>query len=262
MALNPHIYLVPHFPGLLRAAASGREPSIIGALSDLGGRLRASGAEVVVILSAGWDEEGPFQVDNGGRHKTLLDFHGVHIDLRYTCDGWADLANALHENGLANGLPVETVHRGMDHSAAVPASLLFPGADRRFVPLSCSQRSRQDYLTWGAVVRETCRGAGAECVILAGGSLSCDPLGHAAGRDDAAGAELDGQVLSRLEAGDWDDLAALPASLMETGHAHAGLRHLWFLEGVLGAPRPGRVLDHHRLPGVGSALVEFTLPGA
>ena len=214
---------------------------------------------MVVTLSACWDPEGPFQVDSGSRHKTLLDLEGVEVDLHYTCDGWTELANALHANGLDNGLPVETVHRGMDHSASVPLSYLFPEADRRVVALSTSERPPHQMGLWGEVVRETCRGSGAEIALVVGGSLSYDPAAHARGEDRAAGANLDRAVLGRLEAGDWESLRRLDESLLEEGRAHVGLRHLWFLEGVLGGPLKGHVLAYQRHPSIGSAVVEFDL---
>ena len=260
MALNRRVLLVPHFPALLLDEKSGEECRIHEILRDRGAAFRSEGAQVAVILSAGWDEEGPFQVDNGARLKTLANFDGVDADVRYRCDGWTDLGNALHENGLASGLPVETVHRGMDHSASVPLSYLFPEADRKVILLSASQRGREDLRRWGTVVRETCRGAGAECVILVGASISYDPAAFRRGEERREGVELDKKVLSRLEAGDWEGLAALPGDLMTAAPAHVQLRYLWFLEGVLGEALPGRVLAYRRHPGVGSAVVEFERP--
>ena len=260
MALSKRIFLAPHFPALLNDTARDQEAPIHAALRRAGAALDEAGVQVMVAMSAGWAPEGPFQVDNGLRHKTLLDFQGVDTSLRYSCDGWAALANALHENGILNGLPVETVHRGMDHSASVPLHYMFPDADRRVVTLSASERSRKDMNEWGAVVRETCRGTGAIVGLFAGGSLSYDPEAHGRGEDRAGGVELDRAILGRLEAGDWDGLAAIDDRLLENGAAHVALRHLWFLEGVLGKPVAGHVLAHHRYPSVGSALVEFEVP--
>ncbi|MFQ5668989.1 MAG: hypothetical protein ACE5HD_00555 [Acidobacteriota bacterium] len=260
MALNSRILLVPHFPALLLDERNGNECRIQPALREIGRAFRSEGLEVVVILSARWDVEGPFQVDSGGRHKTLVETDGVDLSLAYACDGWTDLAIALHDNGTASGLPVEMVHHGMDHGASVPVQFLFPRASCRVVPLSTSERSRDDLRRWGEIVRETCRGAGAMCAIMTGGSLSYDPAAYLRGEDRPGGVALDRAVLSRLEAGDWDGLAALPDDLLAGGRAHAGLRHLWFLEGVLGEPVSGTVLGYHRHPSVGSALVEFRQP--
>ena len=139
-------------------------------------------------------------------------------------------------------------------------SYMFPDADRRVVALSVGDRSRQDMNFWGEIVRETCRGAGARIALFVGGSLSYDPEAHARGEERDAGVALDRDVLGHLEAGDWDGLAALEVARVSGAPAHAGLRHLFFLEGVLGAPAPGRVLAYHRHPAVGSAVVEFDLP--
>ena len=260
MALDSHMLLAPHFPALLLEARAGREGPSVRALRQAGARWRDAGVQVVVALSAAWDEVGPFQVDNGARHKTLLDMEGVKLELRYACDGWVELANALQENGIDNGLPLEAVHRGMDHGVSVPMSLLFPEADRRVVPLSTSRRQPADWHLWGEVVRETCRGAGARVALLIGGSISYDPEAHAQGRDRAQGADLDRAVLGRLEAGDWTGLHGLPADLLAAARPQCGLRHLWFIEGVLGGKGAGRILAHERLPSIGSAVVEFTLP--
>jgi 4,5-DOPA dioxygenase extradiol len=261
MAIHPRVLLVPHYPALILDQERGVDGSIAVALAEIGRQYRREESQVVVILSAAWEEEGPFQVDSGARHKTLLDMDGVEVALRYSCDGWTDLALALQENGNSNGLPVEAVHRGMDHGSSVPLSLLFPEADMRVVPLATAKRSREDLRWWGEVVRETCRGAGASCVILVGGSLSYDAEAARRGEDHRAGIEVDRRVLRALEEGDWDGIRDLPEELRAAARVQGDLRHLWFLEGVTGGGAAARVHAYQRHPSVGSALVEFQLAG-
>ncbi|MFQ5767463.1 MAG: hypothetical protein ACE5ID_05705 [Acidobacteriota bacterium] len=259
MALNPRVLLTPHFPALVADDQAGRGGSIQAGLRELGRTFQAEGVEVMVILSAVWEEEGPFQIDSGARHKSLQDMVGVDVDFHIVCDGWPDLASALQENGLASGLPVETVHRGMDHGASVPYSFLFGESGCRVVVLSNSIRAPEQFILWGKVVRETCAGAGAECALMVGSSLSYDEAAFSRDQDLPGGVELDRIILSRLEAGDWEGLAGWP---VEPGRAapQAGLRQLAFLQGVLGETTKGRVLAFQHHPSIGSVLVEFTLP--
>ncbi|MFQ5720106.1 MAG: hypothetical protein ACE5IK_11225 [Acidobacteriota bacterium] len=259
MALDRHILLAPHFPALRADTLRRTESRVQDALRTCGKTWHEAGVEVLVTMSAAWAPEGPFQIDNGARHKTLVDFAGIETDLRETSDGWPDLANALHANGIDNGLPVETVHRGMDHGTAVPLSYLCPDLSCRVVMLSASQRRAEDLALWGEVVRRTCEGAGARIAIFVGGSLSYNIEAFAEGKDHAEGRELDRMILGRLEAGDWDGLARTDPAELAAGVAQEDLRHLWFLGGVLGSPEPGRVLAYHRHPSVGSAVVSFDL---
>ena len=260
MALNPRIMLVPHHPALLVDSRNSNECGIQEALREKGADYRAEGVQVVVMVSAGWNEQGPFQVDTGARLISLQEFAGQDVDFRYGCSGWRELADALHDNGLASGVPVEGVHRGMDHAASVPLSYMFPDADRRVVLLSVSPRCQEDYHLWGAVVRETCQGVGADCAILVGGSLTWDDAAIASGKDNKNGADLDRRLLTRLESAEWSGQMSIEDAALEKGSAHADLLHLRFLEGILGTPGVGRLLSYHRHPGVGSAVVEFDLP--
>jgi aromatic ring-opening dioxygenase catalytic subunit (LigB family) len=259
MALNSHIMLVPHHPALLVDSRNDHESEVQEVLREKGAAYRAAGVEVIVMLSGGWNHQGPFLVDNGSRLSSLQEFAGLDVDLHYSCSGWRELADALQSNGLANGVPVEVVHRGLDHAASVPLSYMFPHGDRRVVLLSVSPRSIDDYRTWGMVVRETCRGAGAECAIIVGGSLTWDAEAMSQGKDIQAGADLDRRLLTHLEAAEWDGFMGMDDASLERGSAYAGLLHLRFLEGVLQTPQVGHILAYQRHPGVGSAVVEFEL---
>jgi aromatic ring-opening dioxygenase catalytic subunit (LigB family) len=261
VALNPRIMLVPHHPALLVDSRNSAESGIQETLRKKGAAYRAEGMQVVVMIAAGWNEQGPFQVDSGSRLSSLQDFAGQDVDFRYACSGWRELAEALHDNGLASGVPLEGVHRGMDHTASVPLSYMFPDADRRVVLLSVSPRSQEDYNLWGAVVRETCQGVGAQCAILVGGSLTWDDAAIASGKDHKDAADLDRRLMTRLESAEWSGQMAIEDAALQKGPVHSDLLHLRFLEGILGAPCVGRVLSYQRHPGVGSAVVEFDLPG-
>lgn len=260
VALDPHVLLVPHHPALLVDSRNNCESGVQEVLREKGAAYRAAGVEVIVMVSAGWNQQGPFLVDSGTRLSSLHEFAGQDVDLSYSCPGWRELADALQSNALANGVPVEMVHRGMDHAASVPLSYMFPDGDRRVVLLSVSPRCMDDYHTWGTVVRETCRGAGAECAIIVGGSLTWDTGAISQGKDIQAGADLDRRLLTHLEAAEWDGFMGMDDASLERGSAYAGLLHLRFLEGVLETPQVGQVLAYQRHPGVGSAVVEFQLP--
>ena len=57
----------------------------------------------MVALSARWVAEGPFLVDAGRRHRTLTDYPGFGVEVRYDCQGHPELARRLVEAGVRLG---------------------------------------------------------------------------------------------------------------------------------------------------------------
>ena len=232
------------------------------ALSEQSARLQAESPEVVVAVSASWESEGPFLVDAGRCHRTLTDYSGFGVEVRYDCAGHPALARALVAAGTAAGVRVAAATRGVDSGVTVPLHFLLPARALPVVPLSLADRTPEECRTWGAVLRRALAARPERIVLVVGGMLSYHEHAWKLGREIPSGRAFDERVLEAVGSGRWD--AVRPAAAGEAGRARpqAGLRHLELLRGFLSYDAAGVVACYESGPGVGAALVEFPVDPA
>jgi len=139
--LTHRALLVPHLPTLVVDQHRGHETEMLAALAAASARLQAELPAALVVLSARWDSTGPFLVGADRRHRTITDYSGLGVELRYDCDGHPALARALARAGQKAGVRVETTTRGVDSGVTVPLHFLLPGRSVPVVPLSLAPRS-------------------------------------------------------------------------------------------------------------------------
>lgn len=255
-----HALLVPHLPTLVVDQHRGHQTPMLQALAAASERLLAEGPRAVVVLSARWNTPGPFRVDAGRRHRTLTDYSGLGVELRYDCPGEPALARALVEEGAARRLPVAVAERGVDSGASVPLHFLLPRAGVPVVPLSMPERTAAECRAWGDALRHALEAWPERVAFVVGGVLSHNTHAWGLRREVPEAAELDAWALDALGRGAWNDLRETrPQRVLERAQPEAGLLHLEVLRGFLGADRPGTVLCYESGPGVGAALVEFAV---
>src|SRR5262245_66221534 len=107
-------------------------------------RLADERPTTVVVVSARWISEGPFLVDAGRRHRTLTDYAGFGVEVRYDCAGHPALARALVDAGTRAGVRVAAAKRGVDSGVTVPLHFLLPAPAGPVVPLSLADRSAEE----------------------------------------------------------------------------------------------------------------------
>ena len=257
--LLPFALLAPHLPTLALDRHRGHRTPMIDALEEVSARLVAAAPEVVVGLSARWNAPGPFRVDGSRQHRTLTDYIGLGVEVRYDCPGDPEVARALFAAGSKAGLPVGLAARGVDSALSVPLSFLLPAHRLPVVPLSLPQRAPSECRAWGAAIRRTLAARPERIVLIVGGSLSHNLHAWGLRREMPETLELDERVLDAMERGAWDETRAHPARLAEAAQPEARLLHLEVLRGFLGEGTEGVVRCHETGPGVGEALVEFSL---
>ena len=261
MLLSPTL-LVPHLPTLLIDQHRRHHTPMLEALAAASAKLLAAQPEVIVVLSARWLSPGPFQVDAGRHHRTLTDYPGFGVEVRYDCDGSPPLARALVEAGTRARLRVCAGTRGVDSGVSVPLHFLAPSRGLSVVPLSLADAPVGEARAWGAAIRRTLDAWPGRVAFVAGGVLSFNLHEWTLGRDVPDTAELDRQVLDALERGAWDEIPPLVARAPERARPEAKLRHLDVLRGLIGADAAGTVRCYEPSPGAGAALVEFEVAGA
>ena len=255
--LSSRALLVPHLPTLLMDEHRGHKTPMLEALRREAERWVEERPGVVVVLSARWSSRGPFQVDIGRRHRTLTDYMGFGVEVRYDCPGHPALARALVEAGGRADVRVGPSQRGVDSGVTVPLHFLLPRKDVPVVPLSLAGRPAVECRAWGAVIRKVCAARPERIALVVSGLLSNDSHAWSFRRDVPEARAFDEHALEALGLGAWDRLAPADAQVVERAHPEAELRHLEVLRGFLGSDVPGQVLCYESAPGLGAALVAF-----
>jgi aromatic ring-opening dioxygenase catalytic subunit (LigB family) len=260
--LIPRVLLAPHLPTLLMDEHRGHQTPMLQALGDEATRLAADPPDLVVALSARWDSDGPFLVDDERRHRTLTDYTGFGVEVRYDCDGAPALARLLVERATAAGVRAGAAKRGVDSGVTVPLHFLLPRRGAPVVPVSLARHDPAACRGFGAVLRRVLAAREERVLFVVGGLLSADMHAWSFRREVPEAAALDEHLLRVFASGDWPSLRELDPAVLDRAKPEAGLRHLDVLHGFLGADLPGVVLAYESAHGVGAAFASFALPDA
>ena len=251
--------LVPHLPTLVVDQHRGHHTPMIAALEAAAARLVEDAPAAVVMLSARWESPAPFLVDTGARHRTLTDYSGFGVEVRYDCVGFPALARALVAAGQRARLRVESGSRGVDSGASVPLHFLFPERRVRVVPISLAPRPAAECRAWGASLRAAITTWPERVAFVVGGLLSNNRHAWNLGRDVPEARAFDERALGLIARGAWAELAGVAAEPAGEAQPEAGLRHLEVLRGFVGEAGAGELRCYEPSPGVGAALIEFEL---
>lgn len=257
--LTTRALLVPHLATLVVDQHRGHETEMLAALAAAAARLQSEAPAVIVVLSARWDSTGPFLVGADRRHRTITDYGGLGVEVRYDCDGHPALARALARAGQKAGVRVETTTRGVDSGVTVPLHFLMPGRSVPVVPLSLATRPAAECRAWGAALRRTLAAWPDRVAFVVGGLLSNNAHASRLGREVPEARSFDEHALDVLARGAWSRLGLGVKKLAKKAQPEAALRHLEVLRGFLGDGAPGEIRCYQPAPGVGAALIEFEI---
>ena len=255
--LTSHALLVPTLPTLLVDEHRRHQTPMLTALAEHATRLQTEPPQIVVVLSARWMSEGPFLVDAGRHHRTLTDYPGFGVEVRYDCTGHPELARALAEAGTRAQVRVATTTRGVDSGVTVPMHFLLPTPSAPVVPLSLADRSAAECRAWGLALRHALTARPERIAFVVGGLLSDNRHASSLGRELPEARVFDERVLAALTGGAWDAIQHREPGEADRVQPQAGLRLLDVLRGFLEHDPVGVVACYESGPGVGAALVEF-----
>lgn len=255
--LLPRALLVPHLPTLVLDEHRRHHTPMLAALAAEATTLASELPDVVVVISARWQSDGPFHADVGKRHRTLTDYSGFGVEVRYDCPGHPAIARALVDAGVRAGVRVGPATRGVDSGVTVPLHFLLPRPVVPVVPLSVANLPTAACRAWGAVLRRTLAERPERVLVVIGGLLSADWHSWSFQRDVPEATEFDEHLIGALQAGTWDGIRKVEDKVFERAHPEAGLAHLDILRGFLGADLAGTLLAYEGARGVGAALIAF-----
>ena len=263
--LTSPVWLAPHVPTLLVDAHRGHYTPMLDAYIDAAEYIAADQPRAALVVSARWESSGPFMVDPGRQHRTLTEYSGFGVEIRYDCDGSPELARAVVDAGARSGLRVVASNRGVDSGVTVPMSFLVPRRGIPVVPVSVADRPHAECRAFGAMLRSVVENAPDPILFVVGGLISFDQHSWKLGREVPAQRTFDERVLAALRDGRWEDIDAERVAPARAGGRGEGepvvvegeLRHLEILRGFVGPDARGDVRCYEPTPGVGAALVAF-----
>jgi 3,4-dihydroxyphenylacetate 2,3-dioxygenase len=249
--------VVPNSATLLEDEAQGRPSHPIDALRSLQKQVARENVDAVISISPFWLPEHSFCVDASKHLKSVADYLGYAVDLKYDCPGDPDLAQALIDQGRKAGLPVRARRHGADHSSTVAMHYLFPKRDMPLIPLSSTELSLDNCLKWGQCIRRAVEAEGKNVLLLCGGGLSYNLTACLHWDDSIAAVIFDQKVIRFLEAGRGTDAVKMDPYWIEVGNPTAGFRDLFIFLGAVGKNARGKLLAYEGAPGVGWAVIRF-----
>jgi len=261
--LLSHTLLVPHLPTLMLDEHRGHTGGMVSALRDASLRMLSEAPTAFVVLDARWvSSPGAFLVDAGRRHRTITDYSGFGVEVRYDCTGNPQLARALVAAGTKANVRASETTRGVDSGVAVPMYFLAPDRDLPIVPLSLGPSD--ECRRWGAALRGALAAWPERVAFVVSGMLSFNEHEWTMRRDIPESTDFDERTLESLQSGAWDELQPNDERTRDRLLPEGGLLHLDVLRGFLGHDAQGELLCYEASPGAGAALVAFEMlpPGA
>ena len=241
----------------------GHTGGMVSALRDASLRMLSEAPTAVVVLDARWvSATGAFLVDAGRRHRTITDYSGFGVEVRYDCTGSPQLARALVAAGTKAGVRTSATTRGVDSGVAVPMYFLAPDRDLPIVPLSLVDRAADECRRWGAALHSALAAWPERVAFVVSGMLSFNEHEWTMRRDIPESTEFDERTLESLQSGAWDQLQPNDERTRDRLLPEGGLLHLDVLRGFLGHDAQGELLCYEASPGAGAALVAFEVPAA
>lgn len=259
-------YFVPNGSYLMEFAEDGAGGPSVEALQGIGREIQEElRPDALIVASPHWMPKSGFFVDDSPHHESFTDYplrpapFGRRL-FSYSTSGDPPLAQALIAAGQAAGLPVRAKVYGLDHGAFCPLKVM--GVRLPTVPISISQRSFEECVQWGHVIRQTIEGMNRRVVVIAPGNLTHRlDLRQEEEREGffPPGAEFDRLVIDLVTSGRSLELAEIHAELTRQAAPEAGSRPLFLIAGVTGNA-PGRLLCYHGMKySVGDATFAFEM---
>lgn len=194
----------------------------------------------ILVVSAHWEIRGGPALSFADQPITLHDFGGFPqalYELHYPAPGAPDLAAQAQRLLQAAGFKVKSSHRGLDHGAWIPLSLIYPHADVPVFQVSLIQdRGSHEHFRLGQALSPL-RSEGV--LIIGSGSITHNLREFGGRRPDAPPplwvTGFADWVADMLAAGRLDDLLDYRARAPFADRNHPSQEHLMPLFVALGA---------------------------
>lgn len=251
---------------------SGRVSKSAEAMEELGRRVKASGAEALVLISP----HSPLFADGVAVNETasltgsLASFGAPEVQFNLIND--LELAEKIYQRASRMGIPGITlgpaeardygVSLELDHGLMVPLYFLRQaGVDIPVAAVSMAMLSREKLYTYGLAIRQAADDAGKKVALIASADLSHRLTREAPAGYEPRGLEFDRAVVDLVGEADAAGLIGLDPDLCERA-GECGLRSIIMMLGALdGLAVESEVLSYEGPFGVGYMVASLT-PGS
>lgn len=243
-------YFVPNGSYLMELSEDGSDAEQVRVLQAIGKAIDEDmHADAIIVASPHWLPKSAFFVDCGSIHESFHDYvlRPAPFGRRFfthVMPGHPELARALIEGGQDAGLPVKEKTYGMDHGAFCPLKVM--GVSTPIVPISMSQRSHEECMRWGKVIRQVVEQSGLRVVLLAPGNLThrLDLRSEDAKGDYfEKGKEFDQLVCDLVSEGRSLEITQIDPELWAAAAPEANLCNISLIAGATGNA-PGKILQY------------------
>ena len=175
---------VTHIPRMYLSQQPGplfgcRQDAIDG-LEAIGRRIRASGADTVLVLDTHWLSNAAYHINGGDEFQgvfTSSEFPTQLYELAYDHVGNPDLADRLAAAATARGVATIAHHKrslGLEYGTLTPMHFMKLGRDVKVVSVSgwCAYSSIEESRSSGVAYREAIDASPYKVAVLASGSFS------------------------------------------------------------------------------------------
>jgi len=245
-------YFVPNGSYLMELAEDGSDAEQVRVLQAIGKAIdQDMRADAIIVASPHWLPKSAFFVDCGSIHESFHDYvlRPAPFGRRFfthVMHGHPELARALIEGGQKAGLAVKEKTYGLDHGAFCPLKVM--GVKTPVVPISMSQRTHDECLRWGKVIRQVVEESGLRVVLLAPGNLThrldLRVENAANGEYFEEGKKFDQVVCELVSEGRTLEITDIDPELWQAAAPEANLCNLSLIAGATGNA-PGKILQYH-----------------
>jgi len=254
--------IAPHPPVMVPEVGGAMADEVcasIDAMRDLAGRVKACGAETVVLISPHAPlEERAFVAYDGPRLRgDFANFRAPQATVEAPLDD--ELLDAIEEAADGGGYSVVRLRAcGLDHGTAVPLYFLLRNGWRgRVVALGYSFLSNEDHVRFGRCIRRAVEKVGRPAAFIASGDLShrLTPGAPAGFHPDAH--HFDEEVVEAIRASLLERIVNIDQGLRRLA-GECGYRSMLVAFGVFAGSEPGFEVLHYEAPfGVGYLVAQF-----
>lgn len=243
---------VTHIPRMYLSQQPGplfgcRQDAIDG-LATIGARLRASGADTVVIFDTHWLSNAAYHINGGDVFEgvfTSSEFPTQLSELAYSHVGNPDLADRLAAAATAAGVVTIAHHKrtlGLEYGTLTPMHFMQLGRDVKVVSVAgwCAYATIEESRRAGAAFRQAIEASPYKVALLASGSFSHRIHDNAVvfnrpyEPSDEFFRQCDLRALELWQAGRWKEFNAMLPTYSTVCHGEGWMHDTALLLGALG----------------------------
>ena len=256
----------------------GKHEEVREAHRKMGKRIRAEGAETIIIIDTHWICTVNFHVNAAARHEGQYTSeeqpHVIH-DMAYSYPGDPELARAIAEAATAGGILThahDVKSLRFTYGALVPLRYMNPEPKLKVIPIGANVNATPEENTlFGRILGETIRKSNRRVAFIASGSLSHKfwpnekVMQHRWETSSEFNRQVDLRVLDLLKAGQHTSVIDMIPIYRDVCAGESGMADTSILYGLLGGKDYRELVIEH-LPyfaagGNGQVMLEFPIPG-